>query len=107
MGVESGRSVGMISACASIDKPCPQQPLVVEATRLRGVAKRDPLTIQLTPGLEAGARHDVAHYSSDNTGRICVLTVDGSSRSLIYNSVPFGRGTLSVKSTKPTGTGTV
>jgi len=32
---------------------------------------------------------------SGKTGSTTVLTVAGSSRSLMYNSVPFGRGTLS------------
>jgi hypothetical protein len=46
-------------------------------------------------------------YSSGNTGSAIMFTVDGSSRSFKYNIVPFGRGTLSVESTKPAGTGTV
>src|ERR1700719_5284491 len=49
----------------------------------------------------------LARYSSGSTGSTIMLTVDGSSRSFKYNNVPFGRGTLSVESTKPAGTGTV
>src|ERR1700722_7018067 len=46
-------------------------------------------------------------YSSGKTGRTIMLTAEGSSRSFRYSNVPFGRGTVSVESTKPAGTGTV
>src|SRR5580658_1076621 len=47
------------------------------------------------------------HHSSGRTGSTIMPTTDGSSRSLRYNSVPFGRGTLRLESTKPVGTGTM
>jgi hypothetical protein len=40
----------------------------------------------------------VRHCSSGSTGRTAGMAVAGSSRSLRYKSVPFGRGTLSVES---------
>jgi hypothetical protein len=46
----------------------------------------------------------IIYSSSGNTGRTSESTVAESSRSLIYKSVPFGRGTLKVVSGKPTGT---
>jgi hypothetical protein len=44
------------------------------------------------------------YSSSGNTGRTSESTEAVSSRSLMYKSVPFGRGTLKVVSGKPAGT---
>src|SRR5258708_35767473 len=50
--------------------------------------------------------HPVVHrYSSGVTGRVTLLTAEGSSRSLRYNPVSLGCGTLRLASRKPAGTG--
>src|SRR5258707_4028519 len=49
----------------------------------------------------------VRRYSSGVTGRVTLLTAEGSSRSLRYNPVSLGWGTLRVASRKPGGTGAV
>src|SRR5271155_5575317 len=61
---------------------------------------------ELGPGIlgRCGIRF---RHSSGRTGSTIMSTADGSSRSLRYNSVPFGRGTLKLESIKPAGTGTV
>src|SRR5258707_5882195 len=49
----------------------------------------------------------VRRYSSGVTGRVTLLTAEGSSRSLRYNPVSPGCGTLRLASRKPVGTGAV
>ena len=46
----------------------------------------------------------IIYSSSGSTGRTSESTAAESSRSLIYKSVPFERGTLMVASGKPAGT---
>jgi len=43
-------------------------------------------------------------HGSGSTANAALFTADGSSRSLMYSSVPLGRGTLNAEFTKPTGT---
>src|SRR5882762_1023856 len=49
----------------------------------------------------------VRRYSSGVTGRVTLLTAEGSSRSLRYKPVSLGCGTLRLASRKPVGTGAV
>jgi len=42
---------------------------------------------------------------SGSTGKVAGFTDEGSSRSLMYNEGPSGRGTLKLASPNPTGTG--
>src|SRR5260370_42702123 len=54
-----------------------------------------------------GTSQDVGRHFSGVTGRVAVLTAEGSSRNLRYKPVSPGCGTLSVASRKPAGTGAV
>src|SRR5260370_39309080 len=53
----------------------------------------------------SGTSQDVRRHFSGVTGRVAVLTAEGSSRNLRYKPVSPGCGTLSVASRKPAGTG--
>src|SRR6202030_1703786 len=50
---------------------------------------------------------DVTPYCSGVTGKVAVLTAEGSSRNLRYKPLSPGCGTLSVASRKSVGTGAV
>src|ERR1700678_1467439 len=62
------------------------------------------------PPRRSGRRRAAAEadsHGSGSTGSDALFTRDGSSRSFMNKSVPFGRGTVNVVSTKPTGSETL